>query len=215
MGLDPDQVHKEFAERLSAMLDLVAKGRGIELLIRIADQTNEGMQRVVRSYDQMLTSEIGVPSLHPPQALPKLVSNPEERKRIELARDIADKVAHGLFRTARKLIDRYRQVYGLTTEPTDTPLRGWSIDAKGHLIHGDGRRIESVVDMIRSTNKNLIVEEFDVFKHNHYDKAAEEIFADAWRRIFEGERSLAMNAAWLQVFRGMKRGEVTYSETSE
>jgi len=38
MAIDYKQIQKYFNTRLTLMVDLVAKGRGIEILLRIADQ---------------------------------------------------------------------------------------------------------------------------------------------------------------------------------
>lgn len=213
--LKPETVkamREEFEKRFSGMLTLVARGRGIEILLRIADQTRDGLAKVSRSYEAMMASQLKVPSLHPPQSLPRLFSDPIERKRLEAARDIADKLAHGLYRNARKLIDKYSRQYGLRTQVTSDGMAGWRVDAAGHLLEEDGRRVESIVDILQSSDDNLIVEEFDVFIHNNYDKAAREIFDDAWHRIAARQRSLAIDVAKLHMFRGFRRGKRTYAK---
>lgn len=215
MAIDQDLIHKEFSERLQKMLDLVAHGRGVEILLRIAEQTRDGVSKVAKSYEKMKNSKLQIPNLHPPQALPNLFTDKIEVKRLELATDIADKLAHGLYRAARKLIDRYKVNYGLETQLNDKPFSGWKIEAKGHLIDDDGRRIESIVDLISSSNKNLITEEFDVFVLNNYAEAAKEIFNDSWARIARGEKSLANEVAKLYMARGYKRGKRIYVEDSE
>lgn len=97
--LSPETVrsmHEEFNRRLDGMLELVARGRRIEILIRISDQTREGLEAVSDSYEQLMSSGLKIPNLHPPKALPKLFTEVAERERLEAARDIADKLAHGL-----------------------------------------------------------------------------------------------------------------------
>lgn len=143
---------------------------------------------------------------------PTFLKTTPDRKRLELAREISDKLAHGIYRTARKLINRYKDQYGLETVLNDTPLLGWKIHAEGHLIDDNGKHIDTVIDSLKSTNKNLIVEEFDVFVHNNYHLAAEEIFESAWTRILANEKSLASMSEKLHMLRGFKRGEKTYIE---
>jgi hypothetical protein len=211
--LSPENVKamtEDFAKRLQGMLDLVARGRGIEILIRIADQTRDWYSTVSESYETMMAADIKVPNLHPPQSLPRLFSETEERERLEAARDIADKLAHALYRHARKQIDRYKEIYGLKTPLTSDGVDGWRVDAAGHLIEEDGRRIESIVDVIKTSDENLIVEEYDVFVHNNYAAAAREIFDDAWQRIAAGQTSLAIQVARLHMFRGFRRGKRNY-----
>lgn len=205
----------DFSERFQKMLKLVARGRGIEILLRIADQTNEGLANVDESYETMMNSDIRIPNVHPPMVLPKLFSDSEERKRLELSRDISDKLAHGIYRQARKLIDKYRNKYGLQTKLNKKPLPGWRIDAAGHLTEVDGKKILSIVDTLNSSADNLIVEEFDVFTFNNYEEAAYEIFDDAWKRVDAAMGSLAIRNAKLHMFRGFKRGKRTYVGENE
>ena len=211
MAIDYKQIQKDFNKKLHLMTDLVAKGRGIEILLRIADQTKKGLE-AVDTYEKMLESKIDIPNSYPPQALSDLFQGTNDRKRLELARDISDKLAHGIYRTARKLINRYKEIYGLQTELNDNPLPGWQCHMSGHLIDDNGKRIDTIIDLLKSTNKNLIVEEFDVFVHNNYHIAAEEIFKDAWKRILLGEKSLSSMSAKLHMLRGFKRGKKTYME---
>lgn len=205
-----NSMNEEFNRRLEGMLELIARGRGIEILIRISDQTREGLQAVNDSYEQMMHSELKIPNLHPPQSLPKLFTEGEERERLEAARDIADKLAHGLYRHAHKLIDDYATRFGIETKLTSEGLPGWRVDADGHLIEEDGRRIESIVDVLISSDNNLLVEEYDVFVHNNYSAAAFEIFDDAWHRISANQLALAVEIAKLHMFRGFRRGKRTY-----
>jgi hypothetical protein len=209
---DRQKIHAEFVKKFQDMLDLVARGRGIEILLRIADQTEKGLAAVDESYESMISSDLRIDNPHPRAAAPSIFHDEDELKRIELARDIADKLAHGLFRQARKLIRRYRDSYSLKTVLNDDKLPGWRVDAAGHLTEEDGRRIVSIVDMLSSSNDNLIMEEFDLFVHNDYADAAIEIFDDAWRRIASSEKSLSVRVEKLHMFRGFKRGERTYVE---
>ena len=58
--LTPENIkamNEDFAKRLNGMLDLVARGRGIEILIRIADQTRDGLAAVSKSYESMMASK--------------------------------------------------------------------------------------------------------------------------------------------------------------
>ena len=202
-------MHEEFQKRFQGMLDLVARGRGIEILIRIVDQTQEGLKKT-KEYGQMMKSELKIPNLHPPQSLPKIFKDTEERKRLELAREIADKLAHALYLQARKLIDKYHEKYLLKTELNSESFPGWSIRAEGHIIEDDGRRVDTVIDSLKSSKDNLIVEEYDVFVHNNYHKASQEIFDDAWIRISTAQKSLAIESFKLHMLRGFRRGERTY-----
>jgi hypothetical protein len=212
--LRPENVkamNEDFARNLDGMLDFVARGCGIEILLRIADQTREGLAAVSESYGSMMKSDLKIPNLHPPKSLPRLSTDPAVRERLEAARDIADKLAHGLYRQARSLIDKYQKKYRLRTKLTSTGVRGWQIDASGYLIEEDGRRIESIVDTITTSDDNLIVKEYEVFVGNNYASAAHEIFDDAWKRIAAGQRSLALDVARLHMFRGFRRGKRHYA----
>lgn len=209
MSIDYKQINEEFSQKITLMTDLVGKGRGIEILLRIADQTKSGL-KAVESYTDFINSGLEIPNSHPPKAISNLFKGSADRKHLELARDISDKIAHGIYRSARKLIDRYNDAYGLETQLNQEKLQGWKADMKGHLIEDDGRKIDTIVDTLSSTNKNLILEEFDVFVHNNYHTAAEEIFNDAWSRIAENQKSLSAEAAQLNMFRGFKRGKRTY-----
>lgn len=195
------------------MTDLVAKGRGIEILLRIAAQTKSGLE-AVETYENMLKSETEVPNAHPPKALASLYDDPDELQRIKLARDISDKLAHGIYRNARKLINSYKEKYGLETELNDIHLLGWQCHAKGHLIDQNGKHIDTIIDTLKTSNENLIVEEFDVFVHNNYHLAAEEIFKDAWKRILVTDKSLSAMSAKLHMLRGFQRGKKTYVESN-
>lgn len=102
--LNPDdrkKIERDFKKRLRRMLELAALGRGIEIIVRIADQTREGLAEVGKSYDAMRQSELRIPNLHPPKSLPRLFNDPTELERLRLARDIADELAHALYRHAR------------------------------------------------------------------------------------------------------------------
>jgi hypothetical protein len=202
----------DFAKNLEGMLDLVARGRGIEILLRIADQTREGLTSVSESYESMMKSDLKIPNLHPPKTLPRLFSDRAVRSRLEAARDVGDKLAHGLYRQAHKLIDKYQKNYGLKTKLTANAVSGWRIDAGGHLVDTDGRRIESIVDMLTTSDENLIYEEFEVFVGNNYDRAAREIFDDAWKRITADQGSLALGVARLEMFRDFRRGKRQYAK---
>lgn len=209
--LDQKQIHKEFIQKFEKMLDLVAKGRGIEILLRIVHQTAEGQALVTESYSSMMDSILRMNNPHPKQATQALFSDPLELRRIELARDIADKLAHGLYRLARLAIDKYKSEFSLKTILNSLAHDGWKIEAKGFLIEDDGRRIISIKDTILSSDNNLIIEEFDVFILNNYGEAAKEIFNDAWQRIAKKQSSLAVNVAMLHIFRGFKRGKRIYA----
>lgn len=213
MALDKksnQQMVKDFGEKLSEMLELIAQGRGIEILIRIAEQTKGALSAADESYQAMMNSRLSFPSSHPRSGSEILFSDPEERERVELARDVADKLAHGLCRQARKIIREYEKSYGLKTKLNEDGVIGWQIHASGHLIEEDGRKIESIVDVIRSSDDNVIWEEFQVFVHNKYAEAAKEIFDDAWKRIGSGKGDLAIEVMRLDMFRGFKRGERKY-----
>ena len=220
--MDKEETHKQneaakklFVTQLNEMLDLIAQGRGIEILLRIRDQTEEELKKL-ETYEKMQASKTeAVKNQVTKQTLPRLFSNPEDLGRIKLAQDIGDKLAHGLIRTARKLIDQYQKTYGLETKLNNDELAGWVAELKGHVTEEDGRQIETIVDTLRSTNKNTILEEFEVFKHNNYDKAAKEIFADAWRRINKEKGSIGLRARHVYMLRGWKRGKVTYREEED
>lgn len=203
-----------FDNRLQKMLELVARGRGIEILIRIADQTKKGLKNVTESYEKMMASDIRVKNVHPPKALPSLFTDPKERKKLLLARDISDKLAHGLYREARNLINKYNYSYKLKTELNNNSLPGWRINADGHVIE-DEKKIISIIDTLESSADNLIVEEFDVFIHNNYDNAAIEIVDEAWSRIHSIQGSLASQVSMLHMFRGFKRGKRTYIDENQ
>ena len=113
---DRKKIERDFKKRLRRILELAALGRGIEIIVRIADQTREGLAEVGKSYDAMMQSELRIPNLHPPKSLPRLFNDPTELERLRLARDIADKLAHALYRHARKLIDKFDRAYGLSTQ---------------------------------------------------------------------------------------------------
>jgi hypothetical protein len=206
-----NNMNREFNEKLKGMLELVARGRGIEILIRIVDQTREGLAAVCESYEEMMRSDLKIPNLHPPQSLPKLFTDGADRERLEAAQDIADKLAHGLYYQARELIDKYAVRFGIRTQLASDGLPGWRIDAHGHLLETDGRKIESIVDVLTTSKDNLLIEEYDIFVHNHYSNAASEIFEDAWRRISANQPALAVEVAKLHMFRGFRRGKRTYT----
>lgn len=207
---DRDRMERNFTRKFNKMLDLVARGRGIEIMIRIAEQTSQGLVQAAE-YDKMMKSDIKIPNLHPPKALPKLFTDKNERRRIEMARDISDKLAHGLYREARKLIDKYGRKYRIKAKLNKEPLPGWQIQAKGHLIE-NGKKIDSIIDTLKSSPDNLIIEEFDVFVHNNYDEAATEIIDDALNRINKVKGSLAVEIESLIMFRGFKRGKRSYTK---
>lgn len=214
MPLPPDtakNLRREFDTRLQKMLTLIADGRAIEILLRILDQTREGLSVAEESYDSLMVSALQVPNLHPKQAASKLTIEKEDREKLLLGRDIADKVAHGLFRQARQLIDSYGRRFPLSARINAESVKGWSVDAKGMLIEEDGRRIVSIRDSVSSSDENLIVEEFDLFVHNGYYAAAREIFAAAKLTLVKVQPSLAIDSFRLQMFRGLRRGVRTYS----
>ncbi len=82
--LDKKQVHQEFSDKFKKMLDLVALGRGIEILLRIAHQTTEGRHLVTESYESMMNSKLKIHNPHPKQSAPVLFKDSIELKRIEL-----------------------------------------------------------------------------------------------------------------------------------
>lgn len=201
-----------FWERMERLQELIGHGRGIEIQLRIADQTKRELKKL-ETYQEMMSSKLeAAQSRVPKQAIKDLLSDPDDIKRLELSVDIADKLAHGLIRAARKLIDRYKQQYGLKTTLNNDPLPGWFADMKGHIIDEDGRQIDKIEHTLKSTNKNVIVEEFDVFTHNNYDAAAKEIFDDATALIQKHTGSLPLAARSLHMLQGFKRGETTYVE---
>ena len=208
---DHKRMQKEFEMKFQGMLELVARGRGIEILLRIVDQTTEGL-KASEDYNNMMNSGLYMPNLHPSKSLPKIFKTPSDKERLELARDIADKLAHALYYQARKLINKYNTKFQLKTKLTSEPLVGWQMHAKGHIIEDDGRKIDTIIDLIKTSNDNLIVEEYDLFVHNKYDKASREIFDDAWVRIASAKRSLSSQVAKLHILRGVKRGERKYLE---
>jgi hypothetical protein len=193
------------------MLELVSHGRGIEILLRVADQTRASLEVAGASYESLMASSLKFPNLHPPQTLPKLFANAGDRARVQAARSVADKLAHGLYRHARRLIDEYKAVHALQTKLTAVPVRGLRVEAMGHLIEEDGRRIEKIEDEISSSDDSLIVEEYEVFVANGYAAASKEISDDAWRRIAAVQPALASDVAHLRMFRGLKRGKRIYS----
>lgn len=214
MPLPPDtanNLRRDFDTRLQKILTLIADGRAIEILLRILDQTREGLGVAEESYDSLMASVLQIPNLHPKQAASKLTIENEDRDRLLLGREIADKVAHGLFRQARQLIDSYGRQFPLSARVNSKSVKGWGVDAKGMLIEEDGRRIVSIQDSISSSDENLIVEEFDLFVHNGYYAAAREIFAAAKLTLAKVQPTLAIDSSRLQMFRGLRRGVRTYS----
>ena len=201
--------HVSFDQKFEDMLELVARGRGIEILLRIADQTNEALDSS-EHYEEMMKDDLLIPNLHPKKSIPKIFGESEIKERLELARDIADKLAHALYFHARKLIDKYESIYGLKTDLNKEPLLRWTMDAKGHLIEDDGRRIDKILDSPTTSNDNLIIEEYDLFVHNNYNEAAMEIFEHAWSMINDSKKSLSSKVKKLHVFRGLKRGKRIY-----
>jgi len=213
-GIDHEQISKDFSAKFEKMLQLVAKGRGIEILLRIAHQTYEGLESSDKSYDSMMNSALKMNNPHPKQAIKGLFNDQYELERIELARDISDKLAHGLYQIARKLIDDYNKKYQIQTNLNNESCDGWKMIADGHLVEDDGRKIISIIDELSTSEDNLIIEEFDVFVHNNYDKAAEEIIDDAWNRIANVKKSLPSESMRLHMFRGFKRGKRTYEKNA-
>ncbi len=202
-------IRHEFARRFIRIQSLIAEGRSIEILIRILDQTRVGLA-AVNSFESMMSSNLQIPSRHPKQSMSELLPGDPERAQVELARDIADKVAHGLFWQARELINKYAQRYPLKPKLTSDSMKGWAVEAKGMLIDQDGQRLEAIRDVLSTSEQNLIVEEFDLFVHNGYFDAARQIFRDAMVLLGKRQPSLAMDSARLHMFRGLKRGSRVY-----
>ena len=201
--------HVSFDKKFENMLDLVARGRGIEILLRIANQTTEALE-LSEDYEEMMKAGLLMPNLHPKQSIPKIFDDVAEKERLELARDIADKLAHALYYHARKLIDKYNSIYGLSTKLNDESLLRWKMDAQRHLIEDDGRKIDKILDVTTTSNDNLIIEEYDLFVHNNYDKASIEIFEYAWSKINDSKKPLSVQMKKLHMFRGLKRGKRIY-----
>lgn len=202
----------DFGEMLRGMLDLVAQGRGIELLLRLADQVREASEVARSSYATLMDSPLKIPNLHPPQTLPRLFPAASDREQVELARDIADKLAHGLYREARIRIDKYSRTYTLRATLQNDPIKGWHIKADGHLIEEDGRYIDRIEDWVSTSPDNLMFEEYEVFVANGYSAAAKEIFRAAWNSIASVQPALANDISHLRRFRSLKRGKRYYSK---
>lgn len=205
-----EKMEKEFRKKFDLMLDLAAKGRGIEILLRIIYQTKKGLERT-DTYQKMQKASPLLNNAHPKCIINDIIEK-EDKEKIELARDIADKLAHALYYQARIRIDKYVHKYSLKNELNSKQYEGFRIDADGHVIESDGRKLKTLVYKMSSSKRNTIYEEFNVFIHNNYHSVAYKIFQDAQIICNNTLNTIATKVVLLDALREMQMGEKTYTD---
>lgn len=190
-----------FESSWEPMVALMNRARAVEFKIRLtAEVLSQKTFSQVKTFDEFMGSARKAPRKKMEKHIKDIFG--DEQQKFILIRQCADSLAHADYIAARRRINQYHGKYGLTTEIND--------QTKGLIFyenvkHPDGE-IAGVGYLLNTSDENLILEEFEVFKHQGYLAASEEMLSFSENRLNEIMPKLNVKYASLVTQRGLKYG---------
>ena len=126
----------------------------------------------------------------------------DDQQQLILIRQCADSLAHADYIAARKRVNQYRDKYGLKSVLNDQKA---GLMFYENVKHPDGE-IAGVGYLLDTSEENLILEEFEVFKRQGYVAASEELLGYSEKRLEKIVPKLNVKYAVLVAQRGLKYG---------
>lgn len=203
MSVDPNvqALAKMFSSSWDPMVGLMNRARSVEFKIRLAAEVlSQQTFSKAKTFDEFMKGERMSRRKKMDKHIQDVFGN--ERERLILIRQCADSLAHADYLTARRRIDEYKEKFGLASELTD---RKAGLIFYQNVKHPDGE-ISGVGYILGSSDQNLILEEFEVFKQQGYFAAAEEMLGYAEAQLETIVPKLDIKYASLVAQRGLKYG---------
>ena len=195
------QARANFEEQFETMVSLMTAARRIELRLRIYYELLELKDEMSgKPFDQYVQSNFKVDRRKFDRIL-KSISPDDRHQEFESIRLLADELAHGNYRGARRRIDAFVDEFGIEAALNSVAYGERAIES----IRNEKGEAVSYYRLIESGDKNTTVEEFLVFRHNGYVEACEELFQRV-TAFFDGRADLGWLAEILSVSRAFKFG---------
>lgn len=197
-----EALRSKFESSWEPMIELMNRARAIEFRIRVIAelQSNKAFSDA-KSYDEFNKGARKSPRKKMEKHIKDVFG--EEKDQFILIRQCADNLAHADYIPARRRIKQYQEKYSLTSELSEKKAGIVFIEK---IKHQDGE-LAGVGYILGSSDENLILEEFEVFKSQGYQKAAEEMMTHAEQRLKKIVPNLELKYAALVLSRGLKYGE--------
>ena len=204
-----EALRDKFHSSWEPMIALMNRAREIEFRVRITAEilSNRAFANA-KSFDDFMKgsrkSEIKKMEKHIKDLFGK------DQERLILIRQCTDSLAHADYIAARRRIDQYQNKFGLESPLTNQPV---GIILINNVKEPDGPEKGGVADigyLLSSSEENLILEEFEVFKHQGYQVAAEEMMTYAEESLLKIAPKIELKYAALVASRGLKYGQRRY-----
>jgi len=203
MKKDPslEALKKMFNDSWEPMVSLLNRARQIEFRIRLsAEVLSQQTFSKAKTFDEFMKG----PRKSGRKKMEKHIKDifGSDHQKIIIIRQCADSLAHADYIAARRRIDQYNGKYGLKTKLNN--------NKKGMMFyqnvkHPDGE-VAGVGYLLESSDENLILEEYEIFKHNGYVEAANEILGYCEMQLNIIVPRLNVKYASLVAQRGLKYG---------
>ena len=201
-----DTLRKTFEDSWEPMIELMGRARQVEFKIRLtAEILTNGEIIFAKSFDEFMKG----PRKSQRKKMEKHIRDifGSEREQLILIRQCSDNLAHADYISARTRIKQYQKQFGLNSELNESNC---GIVSFRNVLEPDGPNgIDSadIAYVIGSSEENLILEEFQVFQHQGYKKAAEEMIEFAEKSIDNLVPNFQVRYASLVMSRGLKYGK--------
>ena len=162
---------------------LIAKARGIEVLLRIFAE----LESARKHYDKLQFSDAQSQVFYFQNAKPHIlvkqinITGGEQELVLSIIKNVADKIAHGLFFQAINGINTILKKHHKYGKPRESSVGMiWFENVKD-----ESGKLCNIGYKTSSSNKNLFIEEFNIFEENGYYQMAIEMFNDGKKIILK------------------------------
>jgi hypothetical protein len=206
---ETEALRSKFRESWDPVITLMNRAREVEFRIRIIAEILSNRSFVkAQSFEEFMKG----PRKSQRKRMEKHIRDifGADQERMILIRQCSDNLAHADYLAARKRVDQYKSKFGLKTDLTE---RKAGIFLYNNVRDPDGPERGGVADIgyiIGSSENNLILEEFEVFKHQGYESGSNELLEYAEEKLREIVPNLDLKYAALVASRGLKFGERRY-----
>lgn len=197
--------HKEmafqnFEKIFSEMTELMRKARSFEFFLKIAKDIEDHSEKFLSSdYRGYSASEFVADSPKPKRALRDRFKTNAQYELLEKVHAFAEPLAHADYWSARKKIDVYVEMIDIPTSLNENAYPERAVD---NIQGPDGQKY-SYARLITSSPQNMVIEEFQVFRHQGYVSVAEVALQKATDKI-AGKRMLAWKWETTSIARAMR-----------
>jgi hypothetical protein len=190
-----------FQDSWEPMISLMNNARKIEFIIRItAEVLSQQTFSKAKNFDDFMNS----PRKSQRKKMEKHIKEifGTNHQKFILIRQCADSLAHADYLAARNRINQYKEKYGLKTALNN--------NKKGMFLYKNVKQqdgeITDIGYLLQSSDQNLILEEYEVFKYNGYIEAAYEILSYTENELNRLVPRINIKYASLVAQRGLKYG---------